>query len=707
MTAAVALAACGTSTSSTAHSSLPPQPLESPVPAHPLLASHTGTDWGVGVPGAPVCNPLGGQSCMLPFPSDYYSVPDPSTASGRRIDFPLDAMPSNVSGVHIDPTTWNANDGFSPGSTIEVQVPGLDLTASKIVNQYHIAGSLAAGSPVVLLDATTGRRLAWWGEVDVRSPATAPPLLMVHPAADLPEGNRIVVALRNLRTATGTPITASGEFAQVLAGTTPAGADGAVLASHERRLLAMLRRDAGVTTRGLYLAWDFTVISRSSLTGPVLAMRDAAMSELGSGVPSYTVTKVNDLSSSATGGRTIARQVVGTFDVPDFLNGPSGDQSDTLNLGPNGLPKPVPGNVEDASFSCLIPRSVDADPGAPGHKVTPGRPVLYGKGLFSLDTQMDAVGVRDGADAYRQVLCSTNTLGLDGNDEIADAGLFANLSAFPSLPDHLMQAMIDDLYLGRLLASAKGFAANAAFRSGGPKPVSMIDTSLPLTYYGNSEGSLIGGAVTAISTEWRRAVLGVPSMNYSLLLPRSVDFVPLYPFFDKSYPNEQTQELILDLLQMLFDRGETDGYVEQLTTHPLPGTPAHQVLLQMAFGDHQVSNFTTEIEARTLGAVVHRPALPSGLVSGDPFYGLASAPTTSTAPATLYVWEDPHTPPPPLTNEPPTAGIDPHDFIPRSIPAAQRQLTTFLATGSVPDVCGSKPCRTTVTSAVHLPHPTP
>ncbi len=713
MTVAVGLAACGGSASSAGSAGTGAdraEPLVSPAPAHPLLATRTGTNWGFGVPGAPACNPLGGQSCMLPFPSDYYSVPDPGTASGRRIDIPLDAMPANVQGIHIDPTTWDANDGFSPGSTIEVQVPYLNQAASKIVNQYQIAGSLSADSPVVLLDATTGRRLAWWGEIDARNPFPSSALLMIHPAADLPEGDRIVVALRNLRDGAGGLLSATGEFARVLAGASTTGAGGAPLVAHEKRVLAMLQRDAGVGTQGLYLAWDFTVISRSSLTGPVLAMRNAAMSALGSGVPSYTVTKVTDLSRSANGGRTIARQVVGTFDVPDFLNGPSGDQSATLNLGSDGLPQQLPGNVEHALFSCLIPRSVDAAPGSAGQKVTPGRPVLYGKGLFSVATQMDAVGVRDGADAYGQVLCSTNALGLDGNDVITDAGLFADLSAFPALPDHLMQAMIDDLYLGRLLGSAKGFASNAAFRSKvskGSKSVSMIDTSEPLTYYGNSEGSLIGGAVTAISTEWRRAVLGVPSMNYSILLPRSVDFSPLYPFFDQSYPNEQTQELVLVLLQMLFDRGETDGYVEQLTTHPLPGTPPHQVLLQMAFGDHQVSNFTTEIEARTLGAVVHQPTLPSGLVSGNPFYGLRAAPATSTAWATLYVWQDPHVPPPPLTNQPPTAGIDPHDFIPRSLPTAQRQLTTFLATGSVPDVCGHAPCQTTVTSAVHLPHPTP
>lgn len=700
------------SASTPAHHGTPSQPLALAPSAHLLTVTRTGTNWGVGVSGAPACDPLGGQSCMLPFPNNYYTVPDAAEPSGRRVDFPAAAMPANTAGVHIDPTTWNANDGFSPGSTVALQVPNLDPARSGIVDQYHIGGSLAAHAPVVLLDATTGRRLAWWGETDARDSNPATRLLLIHPAVDLPEGHRIVVAVRNLRSTSGSGIAATGTFADVLAGRPLAGPDGSALSAHLHRLLTLLRRDAGVTSAGLYVAWDFTVISTASLTGPVLAMRDAAMAALGSKAPAYTVRTVTDLTASDHGGRTIARQISGTFTVPSFLTGPSGDQTDTLHIGPHGTPTQIPGNVEHAVFSCLVPRSVDPHPttggsSATSSSVTPGRPVVYGKGLFSVATDMDITGVRDTADRYRMVLCSTNALGLDGNDELTDAGLFANLSDFPVVPDHLMQAMIDNLYLGRLMSSPHGFAANPAFAGPGPHHTSFIDTARPLTYYGNSEGSLIGGAVTAISTEWRRAVLGVPSMNYSILLPRSVDFTPLYPFFDKSYPDEQTQQLILDLLQMLFDRGETDGYVEQLTTHSLPGTPTHQVLLQMAFGDHQVSNFTTEIEARTLGAVVHRPAIPAGLVSGDPFYGLASAPSTSRAAATLYVWEDPHTPPPPLTNLPPTQGIDPHDFIPRSLPAAQRQLVGFLTTGAVHDVCGTHACTTTVTSSVHLADPTP
>ena len=63
------------------------------------------------------------------------------------------------------------------------------------------------------------------------------------------------------------------------------------------------------------------------------------------------------------------------------------------------------------------------------------------------------------------------------------------------------------------------------------------------------------------------------------------------------------------MIQSMWDRGEPDGYANHMTTDPLPGTPAHKVLIQMAWGDHQVANVATEVEARTIGAPLRRPGL--------------------------------------------------------------------------------------------------
>ena len=58
------------------------------------------------------CNPLGGQGCLLPWPSAVYEIADPSTATGRRVQIPLAAMPKNIDDVAVDPGWLNRWDGF-------------------------------------------------------------------------------------------------------------------------------------------------------------------------------------------------------------------------------------------------------------------------------------------------------------------------------------------------------------------------------------------------------------------------------------------------------------------------------------------------------------------------------------------------------------------------------------------------------------------
>jgi hypothetical protein len=37
-----------------------------------------------------------------------------------------------------------------------------------------------------------------------------------------------------------------------------------------------------------------------------------------------------------------------------------------------------------------------------------------------------------------------------------------------------------------------------------------------------------------------------------------------------------------------------------MSSNPLPDTPAHQFLMNVAFGDHQVTNFQADVEALTI-----------------------------------------------------------------------------------------------------------
>ncbi len=116
------------------------------------------------------CDPIGGGACMLPFPNDFFTRKDASTATGRRLALRRAAMPANKDGVRIDPREWNRADGFSPGQQITVRIPGLDsgsaFQESGIVPITDIARSLDKRQPVVVLDARSGKRQLIWAELD-------------------------------------------------------------------------------------------------------------------------------------------------------------------------------------------------------------------------------------------------------------------------------------------------------------------------------------------------------------------------------------------------------------------------------------------------------------------------------------------------------------------------------------------------------------
>lgn len=181
-------------------------------------------------------------------------------------------------------------------------------------------------------------------------------------------------------------------------------------------------------------------------------------------------------------------------------------------------------------------------------------------------------------------------------------------------------------------------------------------------------------------------------MNFSTLLTRSSDFDTFAAVLYPSHPDGLDRNIIMSLLQTIWDRSEADGYAEHMTSDPLPGTPQHRVLLDAAFGDHQVTNYAVEVEAATIGAAAHVPAPPRHW--GRPPYGwfhtlsAAGGGGNFTYPymgSALMEW-DSAVAAPPLANLPNRADADPHET-PRRDPRARRQMDEFLRTGVVIDVC--------------------
>jgi hypothetical protein len=212
----------------------------------------------------------------------------------------------------------------------------------------------------------------------------------------------------------------------------------------------------------------------------------------------------------------------------------------------------------------------------------------------------------------------------------------------------------------------------------------------------------MGGMVVALEPDLTRGVIGVPGLDYGgLLLQRSSDFVGLFDVIVKSsYTDNSQYTLILDLVEQLWSRAEAEGYAEQMTSTPLPDTPKHKVLMQVAYGDHQVSQYSAMVEARTIGAFAHEPALdPTRTQDKNLFYGIPAIQKYPFDGSGVVIWDDGPglVSPPPLANLPPTTGHDPHED-PRSTVAARTQKSDFLNNngGAIVDVCGGAPCHTDV-----------
>jgi hypothetical protein len=131
-----------------------------------------------------------------------------------------------------------------------------------------------------------------------------------------------------------------------------------------------------------------------------------------------------------------------------------------------------------------------------------------------------------------------------------------NLSNMPKIADRLQQGILAFLFLGRLMRDPNGLAANPAFQLDGH---TALDTS-QLYFDGNSQGAILGGALTAVAHDFTRSTLAEAGMNYSLLLDRSVDFDDYLTILKPSYPNRYDRLVGLAVAQLLWDRGETNGY---------------------------------------------------------------------------------------------------------------------------------------------------
>lgn len=659
---------------------------------------------------ASTCDILDPTRCLLPFPSSHFLSFDESTPTGRRVAFASESMPKNADGTAVDPTDWNRSDGFSPMSPMLAYFNRIDLGASNLVGQGEIESSLADDSTSMLIDLTDGIRLPHWVEIDQQTDDPAQRLTIMRPAVAMPEGHHIAVVYRHLvddrqRTIQPTPsFLAIRDRLDASSSTAQRALDDRAI---EIDALLESLTEFGVQRFEVTLAWDFWVASAESTTGPLLAMRDDMFKRFALASPTYGVDEVIEDPAQLPDG--IGRIVRGIVQVPSYLDGDGGVGTGAVRDA-NGLPK-WSGKTLDMPFSCMLTkRQLGRVSGA----VEPALPVVYGHGLLGSHREVERGDLAKSAADQNFMHCATDWLGMSENDIQGAIAALTDLSKFGAVVDRMMQGIVGQLALARVLRHPNGFSKHPAFQpcNGPPNafcpfpPVSTYDVD-EVFYDGNSQGGIMGAAATAVSTEWTKATLGVPGMAYSILLNRSVDWTTYEAILNPAYPDKIDQQIIFGLIQMLWDRGEGSGYIHHLTDDPLPGTPEHQVILEVAFGDHQVANVTAEIMARTVGMEIHDPALADGRhPDAAPYFELPPIQFYPSRSSALFYW-DSGTLSPPAGNINPTKSEqylascdadsdsaecrDPHED-PRDQPGFWLQKRTFFDSGTIIDPCGETAC---------------
>jgi hypothetical protein len=603
------------------------------------------------------CDPLVSTQCGFPFPSSVWLKDDPTSPTKKRVAFGARTLPRH-NGSPTKTEAFADADGFSPGQAPLTDMPGATVTG--LPSQGSIELSITTKSPTILLDADSGELVPHFAELDETGNVDDDHALMIRPVVRLKDATRYIVAIRHVVDDKGAALAPTPVFEALRDGAPSDDPSVEARRSLYADIFAKLEK-AGIATNDLQLAWDYTTASRENNTRWMLHMRDDALAKVGADGPEYTVDSVEENPNPH-----IRRRIHGHFTVPLYLDepGPGG----RLVLGPDGLPKQ--NGTAQFEFLVHVPNSAT--------KGTPGALLQQGHGLLGDKSEGQDGYLATLADEKNYVAFAVDFVGFAAEDFqfVADT-IVGDVGGFKAVVDRQHQGMLNSLLAMRMMKGR--FVKDPNVQFGGK---SAIDPT-HCYYRGDSQGGIYGVTYMALSTDVTRGLLGEPGMPYGLLLNRSVDFGQFFTIMRPGYSTYRDLQLVLALVQMLWDRTEPDGYAPYVVEDMFPGTPKHDVLLHVAIGDHQVTPLGAHLIARTVKAKNLAPTnrtiwgVPD---TAGPFGGSGM---------TEFSF---HLPEAPATNTPTTRpdSEDPHDKV-RELEVAHTMTDEFLRKGVIQQAC-TGPC---------------
>jgi pimeloyl-ACP methyl ester carboxylesterase len=607
------------------------------------------------------CNPIDGHGCMLPWPSSTYLKVDPTSETGYRVDIPLAAMPTNEDEVTVDPAPLNRYDGFSMTAPLLARFE-TGVSPTNLPSHANPDESLAADSPIVLVDLDTGERAPFFAEVDVNTLDVNVRNLIIRPLARLKEKAHYGVIITNkVKAADGGALVSPKGFLALRDGTSFGHPRFSALKEGWTKIEAALG-DLGIAKADVALAWEFRTASDDFMRSDLTTMREKALPVIGTNGAGLGFT----VTSTKPNIATTHKRYLGTYKAPDFLTDGEKDAS-ILRRGADGLPTNT--GLRDARFAAIIPKCV-----TDGTYPLPRPTVVFGHGLFgSAEEYLDDDFVGDLAQDHCLVIVAGDFIGLTSR-QLQLAPLAVNdMNRGTQISEKLAQSVVDFMSLG---AVARGpMAAAADFQYNG---TSVIDPE-KVFYIGGSLGGIMGNTLMAYDPSFKKGVLAVPGGVWSMLFERSAAWFALLGAAQGSYTDPEVYQLVVSFLGLAMEPYDPITTAAHVIKDPLFGQPAKDILIWYTIGDCLVTNISTEMVLRTMGMKVLGPSVRS------PWrIDVAEGPLSSGA----TVYDEHPSPMPPDTNKPPSEDNGTHSGVNRN-PSALRQVEQFLLQNQVVAECKS------------------
>ena len=601
------------------------------------------------------CNPLGGVSCMTPWPSSAYMV-EADTTTGYRVDIPAAAMPINFQEVAMSPEPFNRFDGFALSGAMLAVFPN-GVSADGLPPHTDPAQSLADNSPTIVINMDSGERLLHFAEVDMNKVYPEERALIIRPLVRMQPGTRYAVGIRStVKDPNGDDLPASEGFAALRDGQ---DYDHPLMERVESRyddIFSALEGE-GVNRDDLVLAWDFVTASDEFMTSDMLTMRDRALPVIEAGM-TYQATEVPGNPAR------IYRSIQGTHQSPNFLSNGEADDS-VFVRGADGLP--MLDGMFDANFAAIIPECV-TDP----ETVLPIPVIIFGHGLFGTGADyLDDNLLQTIANQFCFVIVAGDFIGLTARNLTSVILIANNLDLADSLTDKLAQSIINFISLEYMVRDV--FVNEPLFQYEGAQ---IIDPDM-MFYLGGSLGGIMGNMFMAYDPNIIRGGLGVPGGAWGLLFERSFAWGALQVVAHSAYKEWSEQPLLPILLSMLMEPFDPITTAPRVIDDPLPNTPEKQILMYEAIGDSLVSNLSTEMVARSMGI---------GLVGPSLYVPYGMEETTEPLANGLTIYNEHPDDLPPLTNVPPTSDNGTHSGV-NDRQAVLRQAEQFFFDGIIVNTC--------------------